>query len=209
MSFLTVGGFSAVSAVVTMPLTGLWRVDADLDADELPSGIALVEAPGLSLVGAFVKSGEFAGRYRVTVEPGAGRLAQPVAARFFRNATYQQIVAETLREAGESLAPSPLSGVASHWVRESGPASATVKLVASALGLTWGATDEGLLRLFSPTWDDISIDSAEAIDRDDTSGLLNLGTVDLSARPGFRIEGKQAVAIRHHVSDTVRTEVIF
>ena len=119
MSFLTVGGFSAVSAVVTMPLTGLWRVDADLDADEgSPSGVALVETPGLSLAGTFVKSGEFAGRYRVTVEPGTGRLAETVVTRFFRNATYQQIIAETLREVGESLAPSPLSGVVSHWVRE-------------------------------------------------------------------------------------------
>ena len=88
-------------------------------------------------------------------------------------------------------------------------ASRTLASVASALGLTWGATDGGLLTLSSPAWNDLVVDTAEVLSDDATTGLLTIGTTDLSARPGNTIEGVRAVAIRHVVSDVVRTEILY
>jgi len=192
-----------------MPLSGLWYVDADVDAPGVLAGSVVVEAPGLSLSGTVTASTSYGGRVRVHVMPGAGRMSEPIAARSFRGATYRQIVAETLREVGESLDASPLTGTAPAWVRSEGPASATVAAVASSLGLTWGATDAGLVTLFSPTWAEQTVDTADVLSDDATTGLLTIGTTDLSARPGNTIEGVRAVAVRHCVSDVVRTEIVY
>lgn len=191
-----------------MPLVGLWYVDADVDAPEVFSGLLSVDAPGLSLFGTVVTSTEDGGRVRAHVEAGAGRMAEGIGPRFFRGATYRQIVAETLREVGESLDDSKLDGVAPAWTRSAGSPARTVAAVASTLGLTWGATDAGLVTLFSPTWAEQTIETAELLTVDDTTGLLTLGTTDLSARPGFTIEGRRVVAVRHCISDVVRTELI-
>lgn len=208
MSFLTIGDFPVISARIVMPLVGLWYVDADVDAPDVFSGFHSVDAVGLSLSGTVVTSTENGGRVRVHIEPGAGRMAESIGPRFFRGATYRQVVAETMREVGESLDGSKLNGVAPAWSRSKGPPSRTVAAVAEALGLAWGATDEGLVTLFSPTWAELEVDTAELLTVDDTTGLLTLGTTDLSARPGFTIEGRRVVAVRHIVSDVVRTELI-
>ena len=209
MSFLTVGDAPAISARIVMPLSGLWYVDADVDAPDVLTGSVAIEAPGLSLLGTVTSSTSYGGRIRVHVEPGAGRMSESIGARFFQGATYRQIVVETLREVGETLDGSSLDGVAPAWTRSEGPASRTLASVASALGLTWGATDGGLLTLFSPAWNDLVVDTAEVLSDDATTGLLTIGTTDLSARPGNTIEGVRAVAIRHVVSDVVRTEILY
>ena len=209
MSFLTIAEYPAIRATITMPLSGLWYVDADVDAPELPSGRVAIDAAGLSLSGTVVAAEDYGGRIRVRVEAGAGRMAERIGPRFFRSATYRQVVAETLREVGESLDGSELGGVAPAWARAAGPASRTVAFVAAALGLAWGATDAGLLTLFSPAWSDLVVDTAEVLSDDATTGLLVLGTTDLSARPGYTIEGRRVVAVRHCVSDVVRTEIVY
>lgn len=208
MSFLTIGDYPVISARIVMPIVGLWYVDADVDAPEVFSGLVNVEAPGLSLFGTVVTLTENGGRVRFHIEPGAGRMAESVGPRFFRGATYRQVVAETLREVGESLDGSKLDGVAPAWTRSAGSPSRTVVAVAATLGLTWGATDGGLVTLFSPTWAELEVDTAELLTVDDTTGLLTLGTTDLSARPGRTIEGRRVTEVRHCVSDVVRTELI-
>lgn len=208
MSFLYVGDYPAISARIVMPLVGLWYVDADVDAPEVFSGLLNVDAPGLSLFGTVVTSTEDGGRVRAHIEPGAGRMAESIGPRFFKAATYRQIVAETLREVGESLDGSKLDGVAPAWTRAAGSPSRTVAAVAAALGLTWGATDAGLVTLFSPTWAEQTIETAELLAVDDTTGLLTLGATNLGARPGFTIEGRRVTAVRHCVSDVVRTELV-
>lgn len=208
MSFLTINDYPAISCDVTMPLVGLWRVEADVDAPEAIEGPVTIEAPGLTLKGTAVTSDDYGGRVRLRIEAGAGRMAEVIGARFFKSATYRQIVAETIREVGESLDASPLTGTAPAWVRSKGPASGTVAAVASALGLAWGATDDGLLTAFSPTWAVLEIETAEVIDSAATDGTLTLGTTVFSARPGFTIEGRRVVAVQHHVSDVARTVLI-
>lgn len=208
MSFLYVGEYPAISARIVMPLVGLWYVDADVDAPEVFSGFLNVDAPGLSLFGTVVTSTEDGGRVRVHIEPGAGRMAESIGPRFFRGATYRQVVEETLREVGEPLGGSGFDGTALAWSRTAGAPSRTVAAVASTLGLAWGATDEGLVTLFSPTWEEQTIETAELLSADDTTGLITLGTTDLSARPGRTIEGRRVTEVRHCISDVVRTELI-
>ncbi len=205
MSFLTIGEYPAICATITMPLVGLWRVDADVDADEPLTGRVTIEGPGLTLSGTIVAADDYGGRIRVRIEAGAGRMAEVIGARFFRGATYRQVVEETLREVGEALDASPITGVAPAWVRSKAPSAATVAAVASTLGLAWGATDAGLVTLFSPTWAPLEIEDAEVIDSVATNGLLLLGTTDLSARPGRTIEGQRVVAVQHHISTVVRS----
>ena len=206
MSFLTIDGWPGISVDIWMPLAGIWRVEADVDAPEALTGRVLVEAPGLTLSGTVVASSSYGGRIKVTIEAGAGAMPAPLRARFFRDATYRQIVAETLREAGEELGPMDAAGVVA-WSRAAGPPSATLALIAGRLGLTWGATDDGPLTLFSPRWDDLSFDY-DVVDEDGTGGTVTLGTTDLSARPGFTIDGRRVRAVHHHVSDTIRSTLI-
>ena len=90
-----------------------------------------------------------------------------------------------------------------------GPAGALVASVASALGLAWGCLDDGRVSLFQPAFDDMLIDGAEVLEDDATFGRLTLGTTLLAARPGYRIEGRDATCVRHVLSDMVRTEVFY
>ena len=101
MSFLTVNDYPAISCDITMPLVGLWRVEADVDAPEAIEGPVTIEAPGLTLSGTIVAADDYGGRVRLRIEAGAGRMAEVIGARFFKSATYRQIVAETIREVGE------------------------------------------------------------------------------------------------------------
>lgn len=208
MSFATIAGFPVISATITMPLVGLWRVEADVDAPEAFEGRVAIEAPGLSLSGTVVPSGDFGGRVRARIEAGAGRLAETLPGRYFRGATYRQIVGETLRDAGETLDASPMVGTAPLWCRASGPASRTVADVATALGLCWNTTDAGLLSLSSPTWAALDVPSSEVLDDDAVSGRIVLGTTDLSARPGRTIQGRRVVCVRHIIGDAIRTELL-
>lgn len=209
MSFLTVGGYPAICAIVTMPLVGGWVVEADVDAPEELGGTTAVSAPGLELRGTVTASSEWGGRVRVIVRPGAGRLSQQLPARYFRGATHRQIVQETLREAGEALDDSSLPTVAPRYARAAGTGGALVAFVASALGLAWGCLDDGRVSLFQPAFDAMLIDGAEVLEDDATIGRLTLGTTLLAARPGYRIEGRDATCVRHVLGDVVRTEVFY
>lgn len=209
MSYATLDGWPIVEAVVTLPLVGTWHVEAVVDVGDetLPTGLVLVEAPGLYLAGTVSASSEYGGRVKVRVQAGMAALADLVPARFFRGVTYQQIVAETLREVGETLAASPLSGSVPAWVRSAGSAGDTVARVAATLGLCWGHTDSGAVALFSPTWAELEIESPVTLDYDATTGRVYLGSTDLSARPGHTIDGDRVTAVRHVISDVVRTEL--
>lgn len=208
MSFATLDGWPIVEATITLPLVGPWHVDAVVDTEEIPTGLVLVEAPGLSLAGTVSASSEYGGRVKVRVIAGTGALADVVPARFFRGVTYEQIVTETLREIGETLAPSPLSGVAVAWVRAKGAVGATLGRVADLLGLCWGATDAGDVRLFTPDWAELEIAEAVTIDLDATVGRALVGSTDLSARPGKTIDGDRITCVRHVITpDVVRTEL--
>lgn len=209
MSFLTVGGYPAICATITMPLVGAWVVEADVDTLELPTGTTTVVAPGLELRGTVVATTDWGGRARVVIWPGAGGLSRPVPARYFRGATYRQIVAETLRDVDEALDDSDLSAIAPRYARAAGPAGALVAAVASALGLAWGCLDDGRVTLFRPAYDDMVIDEAELLDDDATVGRLTLGTTFFAARPGYRIEGVQATCVKHVLTDVARTEVFY
>lgn len=208
MSFVTIAGFPVLSATITMPLVGLWRIEADVDAPEAFEGRVAIEAPGLSLSGAVVPSGDFGGRVRVRIEAGAGRLGETLPGRFFRGATYRQIVSETLRDVGEALDDSAMTGTAPLWCRAAGPASRTVADVAKALGLAWGATDAGLVSLSAPTWAALDVKDAVVLENDAVSGLIVLGTTTLSARPGRTTLNNRITCVRHVIGDAIRTELL-
>lgn len=208
MSYATLDGWPIVEATITLPLVGAWHVEATIDSEELPTGLVLVEAPGLSLAGTVAAASEFAGRIKVRVEAGKAAMADVVPARFFRGATYRQVVEETLREVGETLdAASLLGGTAIAWARPAGTAGATVAKVAEVLGLCWAHTDSGDVVLFSPTWVELEIDEAVTLDVDATTGRAWVGSTDLSARPGRTIGGDRITAVRHVITDVVRTEL--
>lgn len=209
MTFATLDGWPVVEWVVTMPLLGIWHAEATIDATEEPKGVVELDATGLTLSGTVTSSSEYGGRIRVRVEAGAGELAKPLPARFFRALTFRQLLAETLSEAGEKLAPSTLlDATVPAWCRAAGPASATVASVAETLGLAWGATDDGLVTLFRPTWADLEIEEAVEVAQEGTSGRFTIGALDLSARPGRTIGERRITCVRHVVSDVVRTELV-
>jgi hypothetical protein len=208
MSFATVDGWPVVELSLTMPLLGAWHAEATVDADELPSGLVLLEAPGLYLAGSVTSSTDYGGRVRLRIEAGAGVLASRVPPRFFRGATHRQIVAETLREVGETLAAASLLGGASvAWCRAEGSAGATVAAVARLLDLAWGANDAGEVVLFAPGWEPLEIEDATEVAQDGIAGRFILGATDLSARPGRTIEERRITCVRHVIDDAIRTEL--
>lgn len=208
MSFATLGGWPVVELALTMPLVGVWHAEATIDADEIPTGLVFLEAPGLTLAGTVSSASDYGGRIKLRVQAGAAALADVVKPRFFRGVTYRQIVTETLREVGEGLdAASPLSATTAAWMRIAGPAAATVALVADVLGLAWGATDSGDVTLFSPTWATLELDEAVVLDSDATTGRVLLGSTDLSARPGLTFDGQRITCVRHVIADAIRTEL--
>ena len=169
---VTLDGHTVLSCEVHIPSYGVWWADVEIDEPEAVSGSVTLALPGLDMVGTVVSGGPWHGRARYRVAGGAGRWGKAIPAKSYTNDAGVKLLT-VLRDAaaacGETLDEDTVSGtVGSYYVREAGPASRALALLAPR---AWYVGEDGVTRLgarASSTYD------GEATRMDEAPELLRL-----------------------------------
>lgn len=207
MAFLTIAGVAALRARLSMPLSGLWLVDALLDADTAPTGVVACSAPGFDGSGTVVRGDAIQGRAAVRIVAGKGALATPLAPRWYSRAPARVIALDVLRDSGELLASSSaIPDVELSWARSSLSAAATLEQLAGVLGIAWRALDDGSIWLGAETWPAVA-EVPMVLETDDGLGWRRYEADALTLRPGMLLEGRRVVRVRHAIDDNAVTSI--
>ncbi len=104
MSFLSANGAPVGQARLVFPLTGAWHADLYLStAPGLTGAVSLDVAGDLTLTGTVLTGSAYVEALYLRVIAGKGGWVKACAAKFYQNATLGMILAEALRQGGDSL----------------------------------------------------------------------------------------------------------
>lgn len=213
----SIAGQPVVSCTITVPRVGVWVADVVADSDTAVLGTGTLDLEGSSWRGTVARGGVELGRWRGRVVGGTGGLAALLGPMAYADCTLRDVIAETLREAGEELSADTgdLSAVVRRWARVAAPASHTVADVARAAGLVWRVGGDGAVWMGAETWAPLSLGAdLDVTSVDPDAGRWELaGSAALAIVPGRTVTlGGVAVrvgAVEHRLADaTLRTVVL-
>jgi hypothetical protein len=154
MAEITVNGLRATLCAINLPRFGAWTADVDLDSAEAVTGAVTLEVDDASWSGAVARGGLVNGSWHGRLVGGAGGLSSALGALAQRGSTLGTVLADALREAGETIATdaADLDAVAPLWHRIACAASIAVGDVARAAGYVWRVRSDGRVWLGADTW---------------------------------------------------------
>lgn len=206
MSDWSLGALPVVGGRLTLPTRGAWLADVEAVSDEDVDGVVTLTVGETSLVGRVLRGGVFEGRWRGRVVGGAGGLGRTVTARQYRSVTRRAIVAATLAEVGETLAPDAagLDDVLVTWARFAEPASRCLARLVAA----WRVDVDGAITT-SP-WPASTLPALEGLDASPADRVLRAAVEGIAVWPGM-VDGARAVASVVYTLDgaAMRAEVAF
>jgi hypothetical protein len=214
MAVATLNTVPLVRAHLVMPRVGAWTGEVELDREVTPAGPQTLVVGEVSLVGAVVRSGPWAGGTRLLLIGGAGGLAADLPAKAFRNAPFRIPVLDTLGACGEALdAASDAAALGlgfGHWVRGAGRAGAALNELASAMGVGWRFGAAGQIRFAAETWPDAGIGPFDVLHESPAHDRAELGVSSPALQPGTTLSGRRVSVAEHFVApDRVRTVAWF
>lgn len=210
----TLNGKDVLSCTLNEPRIGVWTAVVDVDSEEAISGKVTLTIDGISWVGTVVKGDVYAGRAHVQVVGGAGKLAKLLDAKYYRGVSLGSVVADLMRETGETLSSTTDQRVRGHivsrWSRPKGKASVTLEQVADELGLVWRILRDGTVWIGSETWPEAKADHDE-IDRTPGRDALSIAPNAPHILPGVTFGGKKIsrVTTAVHANEGLRQELLF
>lgn len=188
MAILSIDSRPVLAAVVRFPARGVWTATLDVDTDTVPPGRVTIACDGAApLVGAVVNGALVGSVSRILVVGGAGGLRAALPALALQSGTLGDVLAATLREAGETLSSTSatLSGhTIARWHRQQGPACHAVGSVAATAGLTWRVLRDGTVWLGTDAFDDAADASRTTLARDPAVAGWSWGCDTIDAVPG-------------------------
>jgi len=141
-------GVTVLTCSVHIPAWGVPWADVELDEPAELSGSVTLELPGLSLVGTIMSGGHWHGRARYRIAAGAGGWGSSVASKAYTNdagVKLWTVLRDAATACGETVDADTVSGtVGAHYVREAGPASRALQLLADR---AWYVGEDGVTRL--------------------------------------------------------------
>lgn len=147
--FATIAGHPAARVVVTVPATGAWFADVDLEGDAEVSGQVTLRLGTAELVGTVdsTRAGAYTLERKVRVVAGAGGWGRLLAPRGYHSdagVSARMVAEDAVREAGEQLGGfSPAAAqLGIDYVRSSGPASRVLEEAAG--GARWWVDYDGV-----------------------------------------------------------------
>lgn len=154
MAEITVNGIRATLCALSLPRFGAWTADVDVDSAEAITGAVTLTIDSVPWTGAVARGGLVNGSWQGRLVGGAGGLSTALGALAQRGSTLGTVLADALREAGETVATdaADLSAVAPLWHRVAGAASTAVADVARAAGYAWRVRADGRVWLGSDAW---------------------------------------------------------
>jgi len=188
MALLSIDNRPALAAAVRLPARGVWTATLDLDATEAPSGRVSIACDGAApLVGTVLRGAVGGSVARVLVVGGAGGLRGELAALALQQGTLGDVLAATLREAGETLSATSATladRATARWHRAAGPAARAVASLAATAGMTWRVLRDGTVWLGVDAFDDAPAGDRTVVARDPALGLWSWGADALDVVPG-------------------------
>ena len=220
MAVLTLNSAPVLAATITMPGVGLWVASVEVATTTAPTGrVAITPETGAAWSGTVLEGGVHGQTWRGRIVGGAGGLRDELPATSYRVATLQDVLADVLRESGETLASgtSLAAWAVALYVRQRRTAARTVADVARAAGVPWRVTRAGDVRVVDEAWAayalaDVTV-VAEAPDRrrhELAGAVLGIDpgvalTLPLEAGPAsVRVE-----SVVHHVEGDVVTATVW
>jgi len=171
----SLSGERVVSGSLMIPRYGAWVADVALAVQTLlPSPVTLTVGT-LSLVGAVVRAGAYAGSRAYRLVGGRGGWRRNIGARAYTSAAgvlSSMVLADAALEVGEQVVTTAPEYLGSSYVRMAGPASSTLRQLAAswwvdALGVTQVDTPRSAALITSPFL---------PTHRDGAAGLIQIAT---------------------------------
>jgi hypothetical protein len=145
-SAVTLNGYAASAAVVSIPGVGLWYAGVDLVEAVALSGAVTLQVLDVTFAGFVVSGGVVDGRARYRVVAGAGGWGRALPPRAYANDAglpVSKLVADAAAEAGEpALVNVPATTLGPHFNRPALPASFVLNLLAPR---AWYAGLDGIV----------------------------------------------------------------
>ena len=189
----TLNGKSILSCSLSEPRVGVWSAVVDVDSDESITGSVTLALDGVTWAGTVVKGDHHAGRVHMQVVGGAGSLAKQLDAKYYRGVNLGAVLADVMRETGETLSATTDSRVRGHnvsrWARPRGKASLTIKQIADELGLVWRVLRDGTVWVGADSWADIK-PVYDEIDRSPGRDAALIAPESPTVAPGLSFGGK-------------------
>ena len=199
-AYLAINGVAALSVRATVPYSGRWFVDVDVDleAKAVPTGSAVVVIGETTLRGTIASewSNAWIGRVRVRVVAGANGWSRSVAARSYHDdggVRRVEVLEALARDTGETIdTASDGQRMAIDFARPAGTASRTLELVAPG----WRVDFDGVTRYGARTSPALP-KGAQLLEAEAGGRVLTFAADDLSALPlGVRVEdGRLSVPV--------------
>ena len=213
----TLNNRPVAALTLTVPRVGLWVADVALVDDLALTGAVTLVVDGRERRGFVHRGGVESGRWRGRIVGGAGGLHSILGPGAFADTTLAVVLEETLREAGETLAPvsGDLTATVARWARVAAPAHHTVADVARAAGYAWRVLDDGTVWVGAETWSPLTLGAdLDVIEHDPATGRYELGGVAAqSIDPGRVVtldgDAVRVGALEHRLGDDVLRTVLY
>lgn len=188
---LTLNSRPILSASVLMPRVGVWTADLEVDTDTAPTGtVVLSSDAGPSWLGTVISGAVTLGTWRGRLVGGAGGLRRNLGPLAYQNPTLGDVLADALREAGETLSAASGSlaqSTTALWHRIAGPAAQTVRDVARAQGWPWRVLDDGAVWMGPESWDAADAAELEVLAPDPIEERYTVSGDVFGIRPGATV----------------------
>jgi hypothetical protein len=204
MSGVTVAGHPVLGGFITLPARGAWLAQLEVATQEGITGKVEVLFGDTTMVGTVVRSGEGAGRTRVTLTPGNGCVGT-VTARHMQGAAALDAARWIASSCGEGLDESCarfLSGRLDHWSIAQGTVHSAADDLAEALSLSWRMTLAGKLWVGTDTW--VSVASLPELSGDGGVGYSVVAAEGFEIVPGCAVGTARVGRVEYEIGNEVR-----
>jgi len=199
MAALRINDQPVVAMSLTLPDSGLWVANLELDGDDVLSGAAKLADDTTELNGFIVRSGESAGRQRVKIVGGAGGLLREIPARSWRQTTARTVLNATLGEAGEKLETAPDTTL-QFWSRSTRQCIAAVRSLAKHLDVSWRVLASGTVWMGTNAYQELESE-ADVLDADERSGFVEFSPETLDVVPGVLWDERRIRGVHYELND--------
>jgi hypothetical protein len=199
---------------LTLPLTGVWHGDFVINMDTVPSGSAIATLDGVDMPAHVQRAELVNGMVHLRIVGGAGGLAKPAMARHYRNPVVRHVLADLVRDAGETLSTtctaSTLGQGLDYWTTLGIPTGTLLQALAETAGdaVNWRILFDGTLWMGVETWPMCPAD-VRILEQDAPNASQYLGTDALGIWPGTTIAGRKVDSVVHEIGSAARSRVFW